>query len=90
MTDEAGQYTHLYNDFANHEYVNHGAGEYGRGTVHTNTLEGYYSIFRARYDRASINIAASIILHRYVASSISVIRTASNLALMMGHVPSWR
>jgi hypothetical protein len=33
MTDEAGQYTHLNKDFASHEYVNHGAGEYGRGKI---------------------------------------------------------
>ena len=33
MTDEAGQYTHLNKDFASHEYVNHSAGEYGRGEV---------------------------------------------------------
>jgi transposase-like protein len=46
MTDEAGQYAHLGEEFASHEYVNHGAGEYGRGAVHTNTLEGYYSIFK--------------------------------------------
>ena len=46
MTDEAGQYTHLNKDFASHEYVNYGAGEYGRGEVHTNTLEGFYSIFK--------------------------------------------
>jgi transposase-like protein len=40
MTDEAGQYAHLSKEFTSHEYVNHGAGEYGRGDVHTNTLEG--------------------------------------------------
>jgi hypothetical protein len=27
--------------------VNHGAGEYGRGDVHTNTIKGYYSIFKS-------------------------------------------
>ena len=30
----------------NHEYVDHGAGEYVRGDVHTNTLEGFFSIFK--------------------------------------------
>ena len=34
-TDEAGQYTHLVKDFAAHDYVSHGKGEYGRGNVHT-------------------------------------------------------
>src|ERR1700675_2411792 len=31
MTDEAGQYAHLNKDFANHDFVNHSAGEYGHG-----------------------------------------------------------
>jgi len=46
MTDEAGQYAHLNKDFTSHEYVNHGAGEYGRGDVHTNTFEGHFLIFK--------------------------------------------
>ena len=32
--------------FASHESVNHSAGEYVRGNVHTNTVEGYFSIFK--------------------------------------------
>jgi transposase-like protein len=36
ITDEAGQYAHLGKEFASHEYVNHSAGEYGRGDIHTN------------------------------------------------------
>jgi hypothetical protein len=50
MTDEAGQYAHLGKEFASHEYVNHSAGEYGRGDVHTNTLEGFYSIFKRGHE----------------------------------------
>jgi len=46
MTDEAGQYAHLNKHFAGHSYVSHGAGEYGRGEVHTNTVEGFYSVFK--------------------------------------------
>jgi len=45
-TDEAGQYKHLGRDFGSHDFVHHGQGEYGRGTVHTNTVEGFYSIFK--------------------------------------------
>ena len=45
-TDEAGQYTHLGRDFAGHDFVRHSAREYGRGEVHTNTIEGYFSIFK--------------------------------------------
>ena len=66
MTDEAGQYTHLNKDFASHEYVNHGEGEYGRGEVHTNTLEGFYSIFK-RGMKGVYQHCNEKHLHRYVA-----------------------
>lgn len=45
-TDEAMQYDNLPNHFAAHESVKHGAEEYVRGTVTTNTVEGYFSIFK--------------------------------------------
>ena len=45
MTDEAGQYRYLYRDFE-HDFVRHGQGEYGRGEVTTNTIEGFFSIFK--------------------------------------------
>jgi transposase-like protein len=41
MTDEASWYRGLYREFASHEAVNHGLKEYVRGTVTTNTVEGY-------------------------------------------------
>jgi len=47
MTDEAAQYTMTREPmFQNHEYVSHGIGEYVRGNVHTNTIEGFFSIFK--------------------------------------------
>ncbi len=46
VTDEAGQYKYLGRDFAEHHFVRHGQGEYGRGEIHTNTIEGYFSIFK--------------------------------------------
>ena len=48
MTDEAGQYFHLHRDF-DHDFVRDGQGEYVSRkdpTVHTNTIEGYFSIFK--------------------------------------------
>src|ERR1700730_3027141 len=66
MTDEAGQYAVLNKDFASHEYVNHGAGEYGRGEIHTNTLEGFYSIFK-RGMKGVYQHCSEKHLHRYVA-----------------------
>ena len=46
MTDEAGQYRHVGEEFARHGKVNHGIGEYVRGDAHTNTVEGYFSILK--------------------------------------------
>ena len=46
MTDEAGQYAHLNKHFTEHDFVRHSAGEYGRGEVHINTAEGFYSVFK--------------------------------------------
>jgi transposase-like protein len=46
MTDEAGQYRNVGKEFAAHETVNHGIGEYVRGGAHTNTIEGYFSILK--------------------------------------------
>jgi hypothetical protein len=45
-TDESSLYTKLGKEFASHETVNHAAKEYARGTVHTNTIEGFFSIFK--------------------------------------------
>ncbi len=45
MTDDAGQYRHMGNDFA-HQTVNHGIGEYVRGAAHTNTVESYFAILK--------------------------------------------
>jgi transposase-like protein len=67
MTDEAGQYAHLNKEhFASHEFVSHGAGEYVRGNVHTNTLEGYFSIFK-RGMKGIYQHCSERHLHRYLA-----------------------
>ena len=46
MTDGAGYYKKIGPKFASHETVNHYEGEYVRGDVFTNTIEGYFSIFK--------------------------------------------
>ncbi len=69
MTDEAGQYTHMGKHFAAHDFTTHSKGEYvraGASYVHTNTVEGYYSVFK----RGMVGIyqhCAEHHLHRYVA-----------------------
>jgi transposase-like protein len=47
MTDEANQYKSLAETFFPlHDAVNHKAEEWVRGDVHTNTVEGFYSVFK--------------------------------------------
>jgi transposase-like protein len=45
-TDESGVYWKIGEDFATHRTVNHSIGEYVRGDAYTNTVEGYFSIFK--------------------------------------------
>lgn len=46
MTDQATWYKKLGAEFASHETVDHGREEYVRGDVTTNTVEGYFSVFK--------------------------------------------
>ena len=47
MTDEASQYQGIGSEFkGGHNTVKHSAGEYVRGDVSTNTVEGYFSIVK--------------------------------------------
>jgi transposase-like protein len=46
MTDTAGGYMALGKEFARHEMVDHGADEYVRGDVYSNTAEGYFSVLK--------------------------------------------
>ena len=66
MTDEAGQYQIIGPMFAEHGVVRHNRGEYGRGDTHTNTIEGYFSIFK-RGMKGTYQHCAKGHLHRYLA-----------------------
>jgi transposase-like protein len=69
MTDDARQYAYLGWNFADHGRVNHTAGEYVSkqdATIHTNTVEGFYSIFK-RGMRGVYQHCAKKHLHRYLA-----------------------
>ena len=46
MTDESNLYVKLGKKFADHQTVAHGIGEYVRDDAHTNTIEGFFSIFK--------------------------------------------
>src|SRR3954471_2507688 len=66
MTDEAGQYNSAGDKFIDHQTVNHSEEEYVRGTVHTNTVEGYFSIFK-RGMKGIYQHCGKQHLHRYLA-----------------------
>ena len=65
-TDESRLYTGAYAWFVEHSTVKHSAGEYARGPVHTNTVEGFFSIFK-RGMRGVYQHCAEKNLHRYLA-----------------------
>jgi transposase-like protein len=83
MTDEAGQYAHLGKFFTEHDFVRHGAGEYGRGETHTNTVEGFYSVFK-RGMKGVYQHCAEKHLHRYVAEFDFRYNNRSNLGVEDG------
>ncbi len=66
MTDEAGYYAHAGKDFSQHSTVSHRKNEYVRGDVYTNTVEGYFSIFK-RGMRGVYQQCGKKHLHRYLA-----------------------
>jgi transposase-like protein len=77
MTDEGGWYKEVGKDFLRHDTVNHSKDEYVRYTnakefpsgndwnIHTNTVEGYYSIFK-RGMKGVYQHCAEKHLHRYL------------------------
>jgi transposase-like protein len=46
MTDEYASYRRIGRHFASHETVKHSEEEYVRGEAHTNTVEGFFSVFK--------------------------------------------
>jgi transposase-like protein len=66
ITDDAGHYQHLKAGFAGHEIVRHSKGQYGYGPIHTNTIEGYFSIFK-RGMKGIYQHCGERHLHRYLA-----------------------
>ena len=66
-TDEAGQYRSLGRVFADHDFVRHSADQWAKpGGVHTNTIEGWFSIFK-RGMRGVYQHCSEKHLHRYAA-----------------------
>ena len=69
LTDEAPRLKSVGYGYAQHDSVNHGAKEYvskADKTVHTNTVEGYFSIFK-RGMKGVYQHCSTKHLHRYLA-----------------------
>ena len=66
MTDSLNAYRKATAGFASHETVNRTVGEYVRDHVHTNTVEGVFSIFK-RGLNDTYQHCVSQHLHRYLA-----------------------
>jgi transposase-like protein len=69
MTDETNVYRQLGQHFAGHGFTAHGAGQYvdpTNPTIHTNTVEGYFSIFK-RGMKGIYQHCGEQHLHRYLA-----------------------
>jgi len=66
MTDDARMYRKVGRPFADHQAVNHSAGEYVRGEAHTNTIENFFSVFK-RGMIGTYQHCGSQHLHRYLA-----------------------
>ena len=65
VTDEASHYARLKGEFP-HQSVNHGQEEWARGEIHTNTVEGYFSVFK-RGMKGTYQHCSEKHLHRYLA-----------------------
>lgn len=88
-TDEARHYWAVGNEFAAHDRVLHGGNEYVRGDIHTNTIEGFFSIFK-RGMKGVYQHCDEQYLHRTLPSLNSVNLIAVPMALRMRTAPTLR
>lgn len=65
ITDELPAYQAIGRDFAAHETVTHSRGEYARGDVTTNTVEGFFSLLKRGLVGTFHHVSRKH-LHRYV------------------------
>jgi hypothetical protein len=66
MTDEAPAFTGIGWNFASHGTVTHSENEYVRGHIHTNTVEGFFSILKRGVYGVYQHVSEAH-LHRYLA-----------------------
>ena len=65
MTDEAFYYTKIGREFGDHQTVSHKDYEWARGSSHTNTIEGFFSVFK-RGMKGVYQHCGGQHLHRYL------------------------
>ena len=65
-TDESRLYPETGKEFNTHQSVKHAAGEYVRGNVHTNNIEGFFGVFKKGM-RGVYQHCGEAHLHRYLA-----------------------
>jgi hypothetical protein len=65
MTDESKLYPVIGREFADHQTVNHSAGEYSPDGAHVNTVEGFFSQLKRSIDGTHHHVSERH-LHRYV------------------------
>ncbi|MFG0326946.1 MAG: IS1595 family transposase [Phycisphaerales bacterium JB037] len=65
MTDENRAYNRVGPEYASHEKVTHSRGEYARGDVTTNTVEGFFSLIK-RGIYGTYHAVSKKHLHRYI------------------------
>jgi hypothetical protein len=68
MTDDGKWYTRVGEEFASHESTQHAKCEYVRGDIHTNTVEGFFSILK-RGIIGTYHHVSEAHLDRYLAES---------------------
>ena len=65
MTDDLRSYRGLHKTFSRHEVIRHTKKEYVRGDVHTNTVEGYFSLLKRGINGVYHHVGKNH-LHRYL------------------------
>jgi transposase-like protein len=65
MTDDLNLYRGIRKEFPKHSVVNHSAGEYARGEVHVNSLEGFFGLLKRGITGVYHHVGKGH-LHRYL------------------------
>lgn len=68
MTDERASYRGIGREYASHETVHHKSGEYARGDVTTNSIEGFFAGLKRQISGTHHSVSKRH-LHRYVSES---------------------